>query len=605
MLNDISNNPYRVLGVYSNSPIKERVANANRLKAFLRVGKNLEFPSDMSVIIGPLTRSQEMMETANASLNLLNDRIKYAFTWFIEVTPIDKIALSYLQKGDVAKCKDLLSKKENFSSLVNLAVIDFIDGKLFSTFNSNRELYLEYPKNENGTVNLDKMTPEQEYAYVLDREGMVAAQANIRTHIAKCRARIEELHKKTTDQTNENVEQKADLLFDYEQQKNDLTVWQSLLLNTIDGGVDRLTKLVAIKEYRDEFVSAVIGEPTEMEEETLASLLVEVFVGCFDAQQILKIGSCSNSKLVKDVISKRILDEYRNAILSAINESNEKSDTYKGYLEAGKKLIEDTKTCLANLKQLLGEQDMSYQIVADKLAAHILQCGINCFNRADDMGESEHVMDDVITLTRYSVSVAIGKVTKDRCKSNLEILERRKRKLAVDDDFDALGSLIGSLRNTSASLSNARSFIEKAQVHLMHMKEVLGIKDSDYIAASSAVANGALNMVITVANREQNRYVANTSREIIEIILKMDLDVATKERVRKNYEIIKQNCSVGKPIVPGPKFQRSDSFPPNFTPTKSKFEELDESTDGCLSKFIYFGVIFAIMFLVTLCTKGC
>ena len=38
-MNIIINNPYRQLGVYSNSPIKERVANHNRLKAFLKVGQ--------------------------------------------------------------------------------------------------------------------------------------------------------------------------------------------------------------------------------------------------------------------------------------------------------------------------------------------------------------------------------------------------------------------------------------------------------------------------------------------------------------------------------------------------------------------------------------
>ena len=42
-MNILQNNPYRLLGVYSNSPTKERLANHNRMKAFLKVGKSVFF----------------------------------------------------------------------------------------------------------------------------------------------------------------------------------------------------------------------------------------------------------------------------------------------------------------------------------------------------------------------------------------------------------------------------------------------------------------------------------------------------------------------------------------------------------------------------------
>ena len=42
-MNILQNNPYRQLGVYSNSPTKERLANHNLMKAFLKVGKSVFF----------------------------------------------------------------------------------------------------------------------------------------------------------------------------------------------------------------------------------------------------------------------------------------------------------------------------------------------------------------------------------------------------------------------------------------------------------------------------------------------------------------------------------------------------------------------------------
>lgn len=47
----IINNPYRILGVLSNSPLKERVANLNKLNAFAKVGKKVSFPNDFGNII--------------------------------------------------------------------------------------------------------------------------------------------------------------------------------------------------------------------------------------------------------------------------------------------------------------------------------------------------------------------------------------------------------------------------------------------------------------------------------------------------------------------------------------------------------------------------
>ena len=94
----ISNNPYRLLGVYSNSPVKERIANANKLKAYLKVGKSVSFPLDLSDFMPTPIRTVESMEHVNSSINLPQDQLKYALFWFINGSPIDDMALAYLQK---------------------------------------------------------------------------------------------------------------------------------------------------------------------------------------------------------------------------------------------------------------------------------------------------------------------------------------------------------------------------------------------------------------------------------------------------------------------------------------------------------------------------
>lgn len=122
----ISSNPYRVLGVFSNSLIKERIANANKLKAYLAVSKPVTFPIDLSHLIPTPVRTTESVEHANACINLPQNQLKYALFWFIKCTSIDDMALEYLQKGDVEKAKELFEKKETWSSLINRGVLALI-----------------------------------------------------------------------------------------------------------------------------------------------------------------------------------------------------------------------------------------------------------------------------------------------------------------------------------------------------------------------------------------------------------------------------------------------------------------------------------------------
>ena len=67
----ISQNPYRILGVLSNSPLKERVGNQNRLAAFAKVGKEITFPNDFATILAEKpNRTPDSIAAANIALNL-------------------------------------------------------------------------------------------------------------------------------------------------------------------------------------------------------------------------------------------------------------------------------------------------------------------------------------------------------------------------------------------------------------------------------------------------------------------------------------------------------------------------------------------------------
>jgi len=97
----LQTNPYRILGVYSNSPTKERLANYNRMKAFLKVGKPVSFPLDLPQYLSSINRTEASVADAEAKLTLPKDKILYAQFWFVKMTSLDDVAFKHLLDGDM------------------------------------------------------------------------------------------------------------------------------------------------------------------------------------------------------------------------------------------------------------------------------------------------------------------------------------------------------------------------------------------------------------------------------------------------------------------------------------------------------------------------
>ena len=137
----IQNNPYRLLGVFSNSPIKERLANNNKLKAFLKVGKDAIFPLDQIEYLPSLHRTEENIASAEAMITLPKDQIKYAQFWFIKQSPLDVVAFNHLLTGEMNKAVAIWEKKDYTSSLQNRMVCALIRSNLEEAINCATILY--------------------------------------------------------------------------------------------------------------------------------------------------------------------------------------------------------------------------------------------------------------------------------------------------------------------------------------------------------------------------------------------------------------------------------------------------------------------------------
>jgi len=87
LISRIAQNPYRVLGCFSNSSIRDIEKNKSRALAFARVKKTPSFPADtfcspIATRVPPPSRTAEDIENAATALALPRERLRHAFFWF-------------------------------------------------------------------------------------------------------------------------------------------------------------------------------------------------------------------------------------------------------------------------------------------------------------------------------------------------------------------------------------------------------------------------------------------------------------------------------------------------------------------------------------------
>lgn len=134
-------NPFRVLGVYANASQKDITANARKIKRYLEVGKDIDFPTDLNSILPPIKRTEEMIDKALADISTTEGKWKNALFWFVKVDDLDEIALGHLQANNIGKAKDIWSKKYKWNYQLNLSSLSLLSSDIDRSSSSMYILY--------------------------------------------------------------------------------------------------------------------------------------------------------------------------------------------------------------------------------------------------------------------------------------------------------------------------------------------------------------------------------------------------------------------------------------------------------------------------------
>lgn len=402
-MNILQSNPYRLLGVYSNSPTKERLANHNRMKAFLKVGKPVSFPLDLSYYLSPINRTEASVADAEAKLTLPKDQILYAQFWFLKTTPLDDVAFNHLIAGEIDKAEKIWQKRDCASSLQNRIVCALI-----------------------------------------------------------CR--------------NYSCA---------------ITCAEVLYENT---------------QYINQFVSAIIGTEGNIEVSNLVFSFLDVLCEEVGINKLLPF-------ITKNAWKSHIGEKAVKPLVDSIQEAVEIAKKSKGKgsnarLNAGEELRKNTRNALSQLNKILSLTDLQYQMIADKLGLEILQCGIDYFNDSEEPDAAHKAMN----LQKYAKSIVVGQMAKDRCKENVDILQRIIDNLPPSEVFMEDRAIHEELRKYCLlpdKICHAVTLLNNTKPHIQSIKRKLGISNSYYLKISTQVVGNALSNIIAEVNEAQSIFSAD------------------------------------------------------------------------------------------------
>lgn len=408
----IQENPYRILGVYANAPIRNRVANISRLKAFLRVGRQASFDLDLSALLGSIERTTESVSMAESALALPNDQLRYAQFWFVNATPTDAIAFNNLFAGQEDRGLSIWQRRHDIASLQNRLILALI---------------------------------HQDYQTALSlAEALYAPSDKAFSHL---------------------------ILDESAQQSND--------------------------ELAHQFLDTLCDE--------------------IGAQTVAE--NISNGEWKQYVRQKNITP-----LISQLEEALAASKATRGQgadarLQAGKTLMAATRTLLAQLQVLLPATDVQYQMLADKLANEILQCGIDYYNNSDEPDAAHKAM----TVQSYALSVAVGSMAKDRCQENVNILRKIIADLPPQEVWAEDRAIKQELREYNRKpdkIEHALTLINQTKSHLQSMKTKLGAQNSYYLKISTLVVSAALHNLIEEVNEAQKHIIFDANAYLLTSVIR-------------------------------------------------------------------------------------
>jgi hypothetical protein len=270
------------------------------------------------------------------------------------------------------------------------------------------------------------------------------------------------------------------------------------------------------------FVQTVAGDNISVSKETIRKEFVDEILqilkpylnkskGITSAQLIDAFSSFPTE--TKQYLSAKFTDRPLSNIDNQIEKTKQKrTGNANDAEEYGAELYKNTKEDLTFLKNVLGANNVNYQVLVNKVANEILQCAIDFFIEYRDTDEYDPG-DEALKLIKMAKAISPNGQVKTRVEENIQQIQEwihdkpeRERNRKIKDDLEFIGGKLERFQNLSDTVANAKDLVISCKPKLYNMKRALGSTNDFYLKISSAVVGNAQGMLVTAVNAAQEGY---------------------------------------------------------------------------------------------------
>jgi len=315
------------------------------------------------------------------------------------------------------------------------------------------------------------------------------------------------------------------------------------------------------------FVQTVAGDNTSVSKETIRKEFVDEILQILKPY-LNKTNGVTSALLIeafnsfptetKQYIASKFTDRPISNIEDYIEKAKQsRTEDASNAEEYGAELYKQAKEDLAFLENVLGVNNVNYQVIVNKVANEILQCAIDFFIEYRDSDEYDPG-DEALKLMQMSKAISPTGQTKTRVDDNIVLLlewieGKSERDLIqkVKDDFEFVAGKLDRFQELYCKVENAKDLVVSCKPKLDNMRRVLGSTNVSYLNISSAVVSNAMGMMVTAINDLQDRFqtdvflkrdstisnmraVLQASMEVTAILGSFDMNSELRERYNSN-----------------------------------------------------------------------
>jgi hypothetical protein len=272
-------------------------------------------------------------------------------------------------------------------------------------------------------------------------------------------------------------------------------------IEEIVGGVKSITRENIWKDFVDEVI--LLAKPYL---DVKNGISITDFINTF---------SVFSPEIRQLVVQKFVLSPISIIESSVERTKDSRTNNPKSALETGSELYIKVEANLFTLKSILGESNVQYQIILDRVATEILQCAVDYFVHYRD-SDSLDPGPASLKLMKCAKSLGCKGQTLSRIEENISGVEEwnsnkeeRDRLKKIEDSLIYITSRIEWFDRANKTTETALELVVSCKPHLQKIRNHLGYNDTLYLNISSAVVSKALSMLIDVVNSAQNIVIVN------------------------------------------------------------------------------------------------